>query len=347
MRLPRSSVKVGVNGYGVIGKRVAEAISKQDDMKLVGVSKITGDYQAKLAEKKGFTIYCSVPERLSDMEASGVDPAGSILDLVKEVDIMVDCTPRGFGAKNRPMYEKARVKQVYQGGEKHEVASSSFVAQCNYAENLTKSATRVVSCNTTAICRVIGSLHTAFGAVKAWVVIFRRGADPAKSQSNGLINTVVPEENIPSHQGLDAQTVIPGLNITTLVAKGPFTLGHLCFGIVQTKNSVEKGDVLKVLRKTPRLVPVRRSEGVESMNAVTEVVRDLGRPRGDMWEVAFWEDIIHASGNEVNMVYQVHNESVVVPENVDAVRALTGLEENWERSVAKTDKSLGILNKFT
>jgi glyceraldehyde-3-phosphate dehydrogenase (NAD(P)) len=47
------------------------------------------------------------------------------------------------------------------------------------------------------------------------------------------------------------------------------------------------------------------------------------------------------------VVYQVHNESVVVPENVDAVRALTGLEENWERSVAKTDKSLGILNKFT
>ncbi len=106
MRLPRSSVKVGVNGYGVIGKRVAEAISRQDDMKLVGVSKMTGDYQAKLAEKKGFTIYCSVPERLSDMEASGVDPAGSILDLVKEVDIMVDCTPPGFGAKNRPMYEK-------------------------------------------------------------------------------------------------------------------------------------------------------------------------------------------------------------------------------------------------
>jgi glyceraldehyde-3-phosphate dehydrogenase (NAD(P)) len=83
------------------------------------------------------------------------------------------------------------------------------------------------------------------------------------------------------------------------------------------------------------------------MNSVIEITRDLGRPRGDMWEVAFWEDIIHASGSEVNVVYQVHNESVVVPENVDAVRALTGLEENWERSVAKTDKSLGILNKFT
>jgi glyceraldehyde-3-phosphate dehydrogenase (NAD(P)) len=93
---------------------------------------------------------------------------------------------------------------------------------------------------------------------------------------------VVPEENIPSHQGPDAQTVIPSLNITTLVAKGPFTLGHLCFGIVQTKNRVEKGNVLEVLRKTPRLVPVRRSEGVEAMNSVIEITRDLGRPRGDM-----------------------------------------------------------------
>ena len=30
-------VKVGVNGYGVIGKRVADAVSIQDDMELVGI----------------------------------------------------------------------------------------------------------------------------------------------------------------------------------------------------------------------------------------------------------------------------------------------------------------------
>jgi len=49
---------------------------------------------------------------------------------------------------------------------------------------------------------------------------------------------------------------------------------------------------------------------------------------------------------EANMVYQVHNESVVVPENVDAVRALTGLESEARRSIAKTDEALGITNKF-
>ena len=345
--MTKTTVKVGVNGYGVIGKRVAEAIAKQDDMKLVGISKVSGDYRAKLAEKKGFIIYCSVPEKLSEMRSSGVDAAGTIGDLAKQVDVMIDCTPPGFGAKNKPMYERAGVKQIFQGGEKHELTKSSFVAQCNYDQNLRRDATRVVSCNTTAICRIVGSLHEAFGVVREWVVIFRRGADPAKSHRNGLINTVVPEEHIPSHQGPDARTVMPGLNITTMAAKGPFTLGHMHFAIIQTEKRVEEAGVLKVLKSSPRLVPVRTSEGVEGMNAVLEMTRDLGRPRGDMWEVAFWEDILNATGNEVNMVYQVHNESVVVPENVDAVRALTGLESDWKRSVAKTDRSLGIMSSFT
>jgi len=36
----------------------------------------------------------------------------------------------------------------------------------------------------------------------------------------------------------------------------------------------------------------------------------------------------------------------VVPENVDAIRALTGVEEDWKASVAMTDKSLGITHTF-
>jgi glyceraldehyde-3-phosphate dehydrogenase (NAD(P)+) (phosphorylating) len=88
------------------------------------------------------------------------------------------------------------------------------------------------------------------------------------------------------------------------------------------------------------------SDGVDSMNAVAEIMRDLGRPRADMWEIAYWEDVLNVEDGEVNMVYQVHNESVVVPENVDAVRALTGLEDNWKRSIALTDESLGATSNF-
>jgi len=37
---------------------------------------------------------------------------------------------------------------------------------------------------------------------------------------------------------------------------------------------------------------------------------------------------------------------VVVPENVDAVRALTGLETEGRRSISKTNEALGISSKF-
>ncbi len=344
--MPKAAAKVAVNGFGVIGKRVAEAVSKQKDMKLVGVSDIVSDYRVKLGEKKGYAVYCSIPERLPDMKKAGVEVQGTLEDLLKKVDVVVDCTPAGLGTKNKIIYDKAGVKSIFQGGEKHELTGRSFVAQCNYDESLNKDSTRVVSCNTTGICRTVGTLQNTLGVRKARIVLFRRGTDPWESHKTGLINTVVPESHIPSHQGPDAQTVIPKLNITTMAAKGPFTIGHLHFAMVQMKDSPERKDVLKVLRNAPRLAPVRTSDGVDSMNAVAEMMRDLGRPRADMWEVVFWEDILSVEDGEASFVYQVHNESVVVPENVDAIRALIGLESNWKRSVAMTDESLGIVHSF-
>src|SRR5712691_8954655 len=346
VRMPKPAARVGVNGFGVIGKRVAEAVSLQKDMKLIGVSDVVADYRVKMGQKKNFPIYSSIPEKLPDMKKAGIEVSGVLEDLIKKVDVMIDCTPAGLGAKNKVQYDKLGIKSVFQGGEKHDLTGSSFVAQCNYEENLNKNATRVVSCNTTGICRTIGALQNGLGVRKARVVVFRRGTDPWESHKNGLINTVVPEAHIPSHQGPDARTVIPKLNITTMAAKGPFNIGHLHFAMVQMKDSPERKDVFKVLKAAPRLAPVRMSDGVDSMNAVAEMMRDLGRPRADMWEVAYWEDVLSVEDGEVNMVYQVHNESVVVPENVDAIRALTGLESNWKRSVVLTDESLGATHNF-
>ena len=344
--MPRKEVRVGVNGFGVIGKRVAEAVTKQDDMKLIGISDITPDYRVKMGQHKGYPIYVSIAEKLPEMKAAGVQVSGTLGDLLKQVDVIVDCTPAGIGARNKATYDKAGVKSIFQGGEKHELTGRSFVAQCNYKENLGAESTRVVSCNTTGICRVVGSLSKGLGIERARVVLFRRGTDPWESHKTGLINTVVPEAHIPSHQGPDAKTVLHNLDIRTMAARGPFNIGHMHFAMIQLKDSFTKKDVLKVFHDAPRLAAVRASEGVDSMNAVSEVMRDLGRPRADMWEVVYWEDILDVVDGELNMVYQVHNESIVVPENVDAVRALTGVEVDWRASVAATDKSLGITHTF-
>lgn len=83
-----------------------------------------------------------------------------------------------------------------------------------------------------------------------------------------------------------------------------------------------------------------------ALNSVIELMRDLKRPRSDMWEVAVWEDALSTDEREVYMTFQVHNEAIVVPESVDAVRSLTGLEKDWRVSVEKTNESLGILKSF-
>jgi len=50
-------VKVAINGYGTIGKRVADAVTLQDDMKIVGVSKTKPTFEALVANQKGFPLY--------------------------------------------------------------------------------------------------------------------------------------------------------------------------------------------------------------------------------------------------------------------------------------------------
>ena len=54
-------------------------------------------------------------------------------DLLRQVDIVVDCSPKHIGAQNKARYQAAGVKAIWQGGEPHELAGYSFVAQANYA----------------------------------------------------------------------------------------------------------------------------------------------------------------------------------------------------------------------
>ncbi len=344
--MPNRKVKVAINGYGVIGKRVADAVALQNDMQLMGVADVTHDYRIRVAAERGYRIYASIPNVRFSMEEAGIPVAGTLEDLLRQSDIVVDCTPKGVGAGNKPHYEKAGVKAIWQGGERHQLAGISFVAQINYAQALRQRYARVVSCNTTGLCRVIGALHQRGWVKRARVVLLRRGTDPWESHQNGMINTAIPETKVPSHQGPDAQTVIPDLDVTTMAGAGPYNLSHLHFAMVETTRPVSVDELRHALWETPRVAFVHGSDGLVALNSVIELMRDLLRPRNDMWEVAVWEDALASDGREVYMAFQVHNEAIAIPENVDCIRALTGLETDAARSIQKTDESMGVVKSF-
>lgn len=339
-------VRVAVNGYGVIGKRVADAVARQDDMELVGVSDVVVDYRIRVAAERGYPIFASLRDKQAEMKAANLPIAGTLEELLSKVDVVVDATPKGVGAKNKPAYDKAGVKVIWQGGEKHELAGYSFVAQVNYEKGLGRQYARVVSCNTTGLCRVMNALSRRGWIKRARAVLMRRGTDPWESHKNGMINTVIPETKVPSHQGPDAQTVMEGLNITTLAAAGPYNLSHIHFAMVETTRSISTAELRQALMEEPRIAFVQAHDGLVALNSVIELMRDLERPRHDMWEVAVWEDALDSDGTDAYITFQVDNEAVAIPENVDCIRALTELERDPMRSIRKTDMSLGITKNF-
>jgi len=334
---------VGINGYGTIGKRVADAVSAQNDMKIAGVTKRTPNFEAKRAVELGYNIYMSAPDRENLFEEAGIPVKGTIDDLYDKVDILVDCTPGGVGAKNKETYQKMGIKGIFQGGEKHDLIGKSFNSFSNFNDALGADYVRVVSCNTTGLCRTLNPIKELAGIKKVRAVMVRRGADPGQVEK-GPINSIVPNPpTVPSHHGPDVQTVMYGLNITTMAILVPTTLMHQHNLMVELESDITVDDVVDTFEKTPRVVVVDASMGLGSTAEIMEYAKDLGRPRGDLFEIAVWRESLNIVDNELYYMQAIHQESDVVPENVDAIRAMLEMETDSEKSIARTNKNMGII----
>jgi glyceraldehyde-3-phosphate dehydrogenase (NAD(P)) len=339
-------IRVAANGYGIIGKRVADAVRVQPDMELGGVADVVSDYRVQAGVVLGLPIYASLPDKVDEMKAAGIPVEGTLDDLLAQVDLVVDCTPKGIGAKNLERYREVGVKAIYQGGEKHSLTGHSFVAQANYETAVGREATRVVSCNTTSTVRTLLALRNAGLLKKARGVLIRRATDPWESDHSGIMNTVVPERDIPSHQGPDAQTVVPDLDVVTIAAKASHTQSHSHYWVVEMTRTASREEVLAAFHAAPRIAFIRMADGIVALNSAIELMKDLNRPRGDMWEVALWEDVLTVNGNEIYYTYQVDNQAIVVPETVDAIRALAGTVKDGQESIRMTDEAMGIRRDF-
>ena len=339
-------IRVAVNGYGVIGKRVADAVAQQEDMTLAGVADIGTDWRLKTVNRRGYSLYGATHEHANAMHRASMDVSGSLDDLLRKTDVVVDCTPKRVAAKNVPRYRERGLKFILQGGEKHEVTGHSFVAEANYAGAVGRDATRVVSCNTTSIVRTLAALKRAGLLRRARGTLLRRATDPWESHLGGIMNTLVPESTIPSHQAPDAQSVDPELDVVTMAVDVPETLAHLHYWSVQLTRAASKGEVLDAFRSSSRIALIRTSDGLTALNTVKEMMADMRRPHDNLYEVALWEDMLTVKDDEVFYAYMVDNQAIVIPETIDAIRALMGKLPDGDQSIAKTNTALGIGSIF-
>lgn len=336
------TARIAVNGFGTIGKRIARAVQRQDDMELVGVTKTKPTYEASIANREGMPLFTVDEKQVSAFEEQGFKVEGTLQDLLTKVDLVVDCAPNGFGEENKRLYEEAGVKGIFQGGEDHELAGLSFNAFSSYDAAQGRKWARVVSCNTTGLIRTLFPLDRMFKVEEAFAAIIRRGADPAESKGSAL-NAVEPSLRLPTHHGIDVKTVLPWLNISTMAVKVPTTNMHVhCIHVKLRKKGVKTSDVLSLWDQMPRIRFVSGKHGIKTSGQIMEIARDLGRHSGDFAETIVWEDGTHVNDGSLFYYQAVHQESDVIPENIDCIRSMMNLEKDASRSIRKTDKSLGI-----
>ena len=340
------SLKVGLIGYGTIGKRVADAIMLQKDMELVGVTGHTYNYKMEIAKIKGIKIFAmsgkdEFAQICSTSTRDCIVPEGDVNNLLDEVDIVVDCTPKKIGKENKEKYYLPRkIKAIFQGGEKAATADASFVAQCNYNEALGKNYVRFVSCNTTGLCRTLHPIEEHYGIDSVHATMVRRAADPWDIY-HGPINAIVPVLELPSHHGPDVQTVLHNVNIFTTAMSVPTTIMHMHSLIVDMKKEASAEEILDLWKRTTRVRVVRNAEKVRSTAEIMEMARDLDRMRGDMPEICVWEEGIGVKGKKLFYLQAIHQESDVVLENIDAIRAATGFKDG-KKSIQMTNESMKV-----
>ena len=85
------SIKVAINGYGTIGKRVADAVSCQNDMEIIGVTKTRPAFGCDLAVRKGYPLYCTFDDqdRIAAFAKAGYECHGGLTDLLSIADVML------------------------------------------------------------------------------------------------------------------------------------------------------------------------------------------------------------------------------------------------------------------
>jgi len=334
-------IQVGVNGYGTIGKRVADAIRAQPDMAVSGVAKTSPNFEAKVALERGYPLYAVDGERTAAFDEAGFDLAGTVDELVAASDVMVDATPAGVGAENAERYRRHDTPAIFQGGEDADVAEVSFNARANYEAARGADDARVVSCNTTGLSRLFAPLVEEYGIEKARITLVRRGGDPGQT-NRGPINDTLPDPvEIPSHHGPDLNTVFPDLDVDTMGMKVPATLMHTHSVNVTLAAEADAESVRELLDAESRLVVLPPELDIDGAGKLKEFAQDAGRPRGDCWENCIWGDSITVEGRDLYLFQAIHQEADVVPENVDAVRALTDTADR-EESTTLTEDALGL-----
>lgn len=307
--------KVFVNGYGTIGSRIAQFITGDSDIELLGVGKYSPDEKVTDAISRGFQVY--VPKtKLDDFKNFKV--AGTIEEVLDKSDLVIDASPGGQGFVNKKtLYEPRNVIAIFQGGEKitgeKAVADLIFNSRANYVAAFDKKYVMQGSCNVTGMGRILQPLKEKYGAkIKRFdAILLRRWADLEDSKTevkDSIEWTRKPHHNddVKNYMGKDTPLFIR-------VFKVPTRQMHVHLMDIRFNGPApSSSEILDLFKDEYGVAILYTAKGTKDIRDFAESTKFSFK---DTNMIHIHADLLEIQDDLVKLTYSDDQTGIVVPEN--------------------------------
>ncbi|MDR4492155.1 type II glyceraldehyde-3-phosphate dehydrogenase [Candidatus Nitrosocosmicus sp. SS] len=336
--------KVFINGYGIIGSRLATAVSKDKSIKLIGIAKYSPDGKTEDAIKSGFNVF--VPkDSYKEFRKNNFDISGSIEDAILEADLVIDASSEGNGYKNKKKYYlPAKKKAIFQGGEdrygEKSVADMIHNSRVNYEQARKKDFVIQGSCNVTGMGKIIQPLVEKYGkSLKRFDVnLIRRWADLEDKKE---VKDSIEWDKNPHHQE-DLKDFIPKVNLFVDALKVPSRMMHLHQMTIRFRGTPPSKDEILELFQNEFGVAVLKN--VKGTGELRKQAIELGFEHGDTSMVHIHDELIRVQDDILKISYSDDQTGMVIPENYMLIQGML-LDKPREEALKKADRIFRINRK--
>jgi glyceraldehyde-3-phosphate dehydrogenase (NAD(P)) len=337
-------VKVFINGYGNIGRRLASALASDKEVQFIGVAKYTIDDKVKEALDNRYSVY--VPKgSLHSFQQKGFGVAGTVEEAVEKSDIVIDAAKEGGGFENKKaLYEPMNKRAIFQGGEDRHgekaVADMIHNSRVNYAGASERRYVIQGSCNVSGMGRIMQPMIEKFGSriTRFDVQLIRRWADLEDTKP---VKDSIEWDRNPHHQD-DVKDFIPQANLYVDAFKVPSRMMHLHHMFVRFKGGTpSKDEILEVFRNEFGVAIVSQAKGTAD---VRKKAIELGFAHGDTNMVHIHEDILRTQDDTVKIGYSDDQTGMVIPENHLLLQSMA-FKRSRDEAIRRTDALFQLSKK--
>jgi len=337
-------VKIFINGFGNIGRRIASALSNDKEFQFIGIAKYTPDERIKEAYEQNLDVF-TPEENIEAFKKMGYNVAGTVKEAIQRSDIVIDATKDGLGYDNKMKYYIPMSKPaIFQGGEERfgerSVADMIHNSRVNYEHAFDKKYVIQGSCNVTGLGRMMQPLIEKYGKeIKRFdATLIRRWADLEDKKE---VKDSIEWDRDPHHQ-YDVGDFIKTHSLYVDVYKVPSRMMHLHQLYVRFGNGCPKKEqILELFEKEFGVAVLQSAKGTAD---VRKKAMELGFPHGDTGMVHIHADVLKVQDDILKIAYSDDQTGMVIPENHLLLQAMI-LRRKKEEAIERTDKFFRMSEK--